>query len=152
MLRKKVILAAVAVAGATMLGAVPAAAMVWPNQVQPIQPGVTGAWTHFWLHLPGMKQSGTIAANGALLSGNGTIEWIDGQDLSVNIEGCVFTVTLVHGSYLIYASVQASNACPGLHGSGDWKAVGILVTAQGPLVLPQPHPVQTNTTQPPVPE
>jgi hypothetical protein len=124
--------------------------------------GVVGAWTHFSLHLPGQKQSGTITASGELLSGSGT--FIPTQNkgsgepvLKADISGCYFRIWISgaryhnHGTYLITASTQPHNACAGMQGSGDWSMnpAGTRVKAQGPLVINPPSPVETVTTTPP---
>jgi hypothetical protein len=128
-------------------------------QVQPIQPAVTGAWTHFTLHLPGKKQNGTIDAWGALLSGAGT--FVPTQTpgsgepvLDVNILGCTFTIVVSgaqhnnHGSYLLFAGDEPGNACAGLNGSGDWSinAAGTIVTARGPASIFRPESAPSETT------
>jgi hypothetical protein len=124
--------------------------------------GVVGAWTHFALDLPGMKQRGTISASGELLSGSGT--FIPTQNkgsgepvLKADINGCYFRIWITgarynnHGTYLITASTQPHNACAGMQGSGDWSmnSAGTIVKAQGPLVINPPSPVETVTTTPP---
>jgi hypothetical protein len=153
-----IVTAVVALAGA---GATAVMAQVVP-QVQPIQPGVTGAWTNFTLHLPGKKQNGTIDASGALLSGAGTFvpTQIPGSGepvLDVGILGCTFTVVVSgaqdnnHGSYLLFAGDEPANACAGLNGSGDWRinAAGTIVTAQGPVTIFRPKPAPSETITPP---
>jgi hypothetical protein len=126
--------------------------------------GVVGAWTHFTLHLPGKKQSGTIAASGALLSGSGTFiptqhEGPGEPVLKADINGCYFRIWVTgardnnYGTYLITASTDPHNACAGMQGSGDWSInpAGTRVRAQGPLVIYRPPPVETVTTPSPSP-
>jgi hypothetical protein len=153
-----IVTAVVALAGA---GATAVMAQVVP-QVQPIQPGVTGAWTNFTLHLPGKKHNATIDASGALLSGAGTFvpTQIPGSGepvLDVDILGCTFTVVVSgaqdnnHGSYLLFAGDEPANACAGLNGSGDWRinSAGTIVTGQGPVTIFRPKPAPSETITPP---
>jgi hypothetical protein len=124
--------------------------------------GVVGAWTHFALDLPGMKQRGAISASGELLSGSGT--FIPTQNkgsgepvLKADINGCYFRIWVTgarsnnHGTYLITASTQPHNACAGMQGSGDWSMnpAGTIVKAQGPLVISPRSPVEIVTTTAP---
>jgi hypothetical protein len=108
--------------------------------------GVIGAQENLVLHGtgPGWHQQGTFDISGALLHGSGT--WRDEQpyDIAFQLGGCTFTATVSdvqasHGTYLVYAGNQPSNACAGLNGSGDWQAHGNTVTAEGPMVINRPH-------------
>jgi hypothetical protein len=123
-------------------------------QVQPIQPGVTGAWTVF--HISNAKNLVESAvADGALLSGPGTFTFADNWTLDAKFGSCWFHVVLVapegqtpdtasHGTYLVYGG---SGDCKGLTGSGHYRIYdnGNKVFTRGPLYLPQAIKVRKPT-------
>jgi hypothetical protein len=155
---KRGIIAAAAVV--TLTGAAGGSAAILASSAS--ANGVVGAWTQFTLHLAGKKQSGTINASGALLSGSGTFISTQNEGsgepvLKADIDGCYFRIWVTgarnnnHGTYLITASTDPHNACAGMQGSGDWSInpAGTRVKAQGPLVIYRPSPVETVITPPP---